>query len=188
MPEWQQQELAKLVEMICSASEDILAVLLDGSYARGNWINGLHEQGRGQLVGHKTSDYDILVVPHSEYTASNHGLWAKVKSQLTGIRRAAINPIARDLDFINDKLIEGQYFFTEVIHDAIALYIKPNTTLEFESPKPLNLKREIEIAERVMERVFDENKKFYKYSSILLDEKDIQNISFSIAPSLRASL
>jgi HEPN domain-containing protein/predicted nucleotidyltransferase len=177
LPDQQQQELAKVVEIICAATHDVLAVLLYGSYARGDWVDGPHEQGRGKLVGHKTSDYDILVVTSSEYTATDHDLWSKVRTQLMGVSRASINPIARDLSFINDKLSEGQYFFTEVIHDAILLYSKGE--IEFENPKPLDAKRELDIAEFIMKETFGEYAKgFYENFEFSFERKKYKNAAF----------
>ena len=37
-------------------------VILFGSYARGDYIDGPHTQGKGRLTIHKKSDYDILTI------------------------------------------------------------------------------------------------------------------------------
>lgn len=178
LPELQQQELAKVADIICAATDDVRAVLLYGSFARGDWVDGPHEQGHGKLVGHKLSDYDILVVTSSEYTAMDDDLWAAVRSKLSGVSRSTICPIARDLNFINDKLMEGQYFFTEIINDAIALYINPDFTLEFEEPTPLDPKREVEIAERVMGEVFEDAKDFYDSFELAFERGKYKHAAF----------
>lgn len=178
LPIQQQQELAQVVEVIYAATSDVLAVLLYGSYARGDWVDGPHEQGRGKLVGYKISDYDILVVTSSEYTATQHDLWQSVKQQLRGISRSSINPIARDLEFINDKLSQGQYFFTEVLHDGILLYSKQE--IEFESPQPLNAQRQLDIAEHVMGEVFKEAKYFHTMFGYALNDQEYKNAAFQL--------
>ncbi len=181
LPELQQQELAKVADIICAMCDDVRAVLLYGSFARGDWVDGPHEQGYGQLVGHKISDYDILVVTLSEYTANDADLWAAIRNKLSGVSRSTIYPIARDLHFINEKLIEGQYFFTEVINDAIALYINPKFPLKFEAPQPLEPKRAVEIAEGVLDEIFEDYAKaFYKNFQFSFSEKHLNISAFQL--------
>ncbi len=94
-------------------------ILLFGSYARGDWVDGPHIQGRGRLTIRKTSDYDIFVVTRFAYTARDTALWDKVKAQLAKMHLTTIPRILpRDIDFVNFKLQQGQYFFTEIVNDA----------------------------------------------------------------------
>lgn len=80
------QDKADEVELIAckirALCEDVHMVILFGSYARGDWKDGPHEQGRGRLIIHKRSDYDIFVLTAHEYTARDISLWDKVKEKL----------------------------------------------------------------------------------------------------------
>ena len=98
-------------------------IFLFGSYARGDWVDGPHVQGRGRLIIHKRSDYDILVLTANEYSARDIRLWDKVKDKLAECELSThVRIIARDVDFVNYKLRQGQYFFTEICEQGIILY------------------------------------------------------------------
>lgn len=87
-------------------------VILFGSYARGDWKDGPHEQGRGRLLIHKRSDYDILAVTRHEYIATNIALWDTIKDACAGLNVSAyVRILARDIDFINYKLRQGNIFY-----------------------------------------------------------------------------
>jgi len=60
LPQDKQGEVELVGMKIRSLCEDVHKVILFGSYARGDWKDGPHEQGRGRLIIHKRSDYDIL--------------------------------------------------------------------------------------------------------------------------------
>ena len=121
------QDKADEVELIAfnirSLCEDVQMVILFGSYARGDWKDGPHEQGRGRLIIHKRSDYDILVLVTNEYTARDVSLWDKVKEKLAESDLSTnVRLIARDIDFVNYSLGQGQYFFTEICEQGIIIY------------------------------------------------------------------
>ena len=123
LPQLKQDELELIGFKIRSLCEDVQMVILFGSYARGDWKNGPHEQGRGRLLIHKRSDYDILVLTAEEYTARDISLWDKVKEKLAQSNLSThVRIIARDIDFVNFKLQQGQYFFTEICEQGIVLY------------------------------------------------------------------
>jgi predicted nucleotidyltransferase len=82
LPQLKADELELIAMKIRSLAEDVHMVVLFGSYARGDWKDGPHEQGRGRLIIHKRSDYDILVLVANEYTARDISLWDKVKDKL----------------------------------------------------------------------------------------------------------
>ena len=123
LPELKQDELELIGFKIRSLCEDVQMVILFGSYARGDWKDGAHQQGRGRLLIHKRSDYDILVLTAEDYTARDISLWDKVKEKLAQSNLSThVRIIARDIDFVNFKLQQGQYFFTEICEQGIVLY------------------------------------------------------------------
>ncbi len=123
LPELKAEELELIAFKIRSLCDDVHMVVLFGSYARGDWKDGPHSQGRGRLIIHKRSDYDILVLVANEYTARDITLWDKVKEKLAQCNLSThVRIIARDADFVNYKLRQGQYFFTEICEQGIILY------------------------------------------------------------------
>ena len=123
LPELKAEELELIAFKIRSLCDDVHMVVLFGSYARGDFKDGPHSQGRGRLIIHKRSDYDILVLTANEYTARDITLWDKVKEKLAQCNLSThVRIIARDADFVNYKLRQGQYFFTEICEQGIILY------------------------------------------------------------------
>ena len=171
LPKEKQAELMFVTEKIGEIVPQAKMVILFGSYARGDWKDGPHEQGRGRLVIHKKSDYDILVLVTSEYTARNIGLWDKVKEKLAESDLSAhVRIIARDINFVNYKLRQGQYFFTEICEQGIILH--DSGEVELSDRKPLDPAEEKEIAQGTLDEIFDKAKEFYfHYEAALKREK-----------------
>ena len=148
-------------------------IILFGSYARGDWVDGPHVQGRGKLTIHKTSDYDILVITQFEFTAKDTGLWDKIKAEFAKMDlRTIVRIIARDFDFVNYKLSQGQYFFTEIVNDGIILY--DSGEVELKKRKKLKPAEEKQIAQETLDEVFNKAKSFYlnyEFSSKIPDYK-----------------
>ena len=69
LPQAKADEVKLIADKIRSLARDVQMVILFGSYARGDFKDGPHSQGRGRLLIHKTSDYDILVLTEYEHTA-----------------------------------------------------------------------------------------------------------------------
>jgi predicted nucleotidyltransferase len=72
LPKQKQTELMLITEKISDIVPQAELILLFGSYARGDWVDGPHIQGRGRLTIRKTSDYDIFVVTRFAYTARDY--------------------------------------------------------------------------------------------------------------------
>ena len=160
LPQRKRGELARIVSIIRQSVPQAEMIILFGSYARGDWKDGPHEQGRGRLIIHKRSDYDILVLTAFEYTARDISLWDKVKAELAKQALSThVRIIARNIDFVNFKLQQGQYFFTEIIRDGIILYDSANFKLARRKKlKPAEAKQ---IAQDTLDDVFDKAKEFY---------------------------
>ena len=123
LPPEKQAELRFATDIIRKKCEDLQMIILFGSYARGDYKDGLHEQGRGKLTIHKRSDYDILVLTQSEYSARDVSLFDNIKKNLAQQNLSThVRIIARDIDFVNFKLHQGQYFFTDIKKEGIILY------------------------------------------------------------------
>ncbi|NIA07011.1 MAG: HEPN domain-containing protein [Actinobacteria bacterium] len=97
-------------------------IILYGSYARGDWVDGPHQQGHGRLTIEKKSDYDILVITQYQVTAENTAVLQGLQNEFAGLNLSThVRLIAHDIKFIK-KLREGQYFFSDIRKEGIALY------------------------------------------------------------------
>ena len=149
-----------ITEKICDIVPQAEMIFLFGSYARGDWVDGPHVQGRGKLTIRKRSDYDIAVITHFAYTARDTALWDKVKAELAKMDLSTIVRILpREFEFVNYKLRQGQYFFTEICEQGIILY--DSGEVELSDRKELDPTETKEIAQDTLDEVFDKAKEFY---------------------------
>ena len=160
LPQDKADELELIAMKIRSLCDDVHMVILFGSYARGDWKDGPHEQGRGRLIIHKRSDYDILVLTANEYTARDLSLWDKVKEKLAQADLSThVRVLPRDIDFVNYNLSLGQYFFTEICQQGIILYDCGRFKLR--QRKELNPEEEKKHAQASFDEAFTSAKEFY---------------------------
>jgi HEPN domain-containing protein/predicted nucleotidyltransferase len=121
-------------------------VILYGSYATGQWQEDRYSEK--QVVYSFDSDYDILVITKSGERRKDY----EISSQITNLARyrVPLNVITHDIDYINEKLSVGQYFFTEIINQGVVLYDSGNTT--FSEPKQLSNKEQQAIAKQEFDK------------------------------------
>jgi len=133
LPKRKQRELAHIVRVLCERFDEatrnkgprnrrgrIVKIILYGSHARGDWV----EDHRGGYY----SDYDILVVVNEERFTEVVDYWEVAEDQfmrehsLTGNLRSDVSLIVHSLGEMNDPLIGGRPFFTDIRRDGIMLY------------------------------------------------------------------
>jgi predicted nucleotidyltransferase/HEPN domain-containing protein len=134
LPERNQRDLERAVEILFSEFEDatalatrgwkkqgrILKIVLFGSFARGDWV--------ADPKGGYFSDYDLLVVVSDRRLTDTLEFWAKADDHLTRavtIEKtisAPVNFIVHDLKDMNEQLRHGRPFFVDIARDGIALY------------------------------------------------------------------
>ena len=175
-----------ITEKIGAIVPEAEIIFLFGSYARGDWVNGPHIQGRGRLTIRKRSDYDIFVVTRFGYTARDTGLWDKVKAELAKMGLSTIVRILpRDIEFVNFKLQQGQYFFTEICEQGIILYDSGEAKLS--DRKPLDPIETKQIAQSTFDEVFTSAKSFYRRFENAFEEPDYKNAAFQLHQAVEHS-
>ncbi len=179
LPQLKQNELELIAFKIRSLCDDVQMVILFGSYARGDWKDGPHEQGRGRLIIHKRSDYDILVLVKHEYTALDINLWDKVKEKLTESNLSThVRIIPRDFKFVNLKLILGQYFFTEICEQGILIYASGRFKLN--KRKKLDPAEKKQIAQANFDEAFTTAKGFYSLYESSMEKILYKHAAFNL--------
>jgi len=179
LPQLKAEELELIAFKIRSLCDDVHMVVLFGSYARGDFKDGPHSQGRGRLIIHKRSDYDILVLTANEYTARDITLWDKVKEKLAQCNLSThVRIIARDIDFVNYKLSHGQYFFTEICEQGIILY--DSGRFKLRQKKKLNPAEAKQHAQAHFDEAFTSAKSFYIQYENALKIPDYKNAAFQL--------
>ena len=168
-----------VTEKICDLVPEAEIIFLFGSYARGDWVDGPHVQGRGKLTIRKKSDYDICVVTRFAYTARDTALWDKLKAEFAKMDLSTIvRIIPREVDFVNYKLRQGQYFFTEICEQGISLYDSDEVQLsDRKELDPVETKKQ---AQETLDEVFHKAKYFYRQFEYAMNDSEYKHAAFNL--------
>lgn len=161
LPEVQQRELEHIqrilmdefAEAISRATKPhkrhgkIYKIILFGSYARDDWVD---EPANGYQ-----SDFDLLiVVSHDDLTdIADYWYVAEDKIQRDPSISRPVNIIVHSLAEVNQALLRGEYFWTDIARDGIALYELPCHTLA--TPMPLTPADAHRMASEYFEEYFE---------------------------------
>ncbi|WP_257667530.1 HEPN domain-containing protein [Parapedobacter tibetensis] len=175
LPESKQHEIARILEIIKEVAKPE-KVILFGSHASDKWVEDEYvEDGvRYSYI----SDYDFLVViKKSEGQEKEHAIISHIENR-TGHVKNVVSPIVHDVDYINEGLRLGQYFFTEIIHRGILLYDTGN--YRFTEPAKLTLQEKRDKAQGYFELWFPRGRGFLKGAKFYLEEIDFRLSAFSL--------
>ncbi|MCW3104502.1 MAG: hypothetical protein JWO09_2942 [Bacteroidetes bacterium] len=121
LPEHKQAELKRIVTALIPRYCEIEMIILFGSYARGNWVEDKYVE-KGITYEYK-SDYDLLVVMSNNGKANSDTLTQSITGKLEELNLPTpIHPIFHGIDFVNNELREGNYFFGDIKEDGILLF------------------------------------------------------------------
>jgi predicted nucleotidyltransferase/HEPN domain-containing protein len=158
LPERQQRELAGVREILLEEFDKAIAtatkpekrngkvykIILFGSYARDDWVD---EPENGYQ-----SDFDLLIVVSHEDLTDIADYWYVAEDRIArdpGIARP-VNIIVHSLDEVNQALKRGEYFWTDIARDGVALYELPCHPLA--TPMPLTAADGYEMAKEYFEK------------------------------------
>ncbi len=161
LPHGKQRELVRVTEILFEEFTDamksasspkkkegrIVKIVLFGSYARGTWVDEPHT-AKGYL-----SDYDLLIVVNQQSVVDFATYWYRAEDRImreTGIK-TPVNFIVHTMDEVNNALSQGQYFFTDIIKEGIALYDLKGST-PFVTPQPQTADEALATAEKHFEQ------------------------------------
>ena len=115
LPKDKQEEIRGITDTIRETVEPEMIILF-GSHARGDWVED-HETGY-------MSDYDVLVIvrPRDAPGGTNRLGDVAEREVNRALRGCHVNAIGHSLDYVNGKLGEGQYFFSDIVREGILLF------------------------------------------------------------------
>jgi len=145
-PESKQKDIAEILGIIKEEAKPE-KVILFGSHASDHWVEDEYvEDGvRYSYI----SDYDFLVViKKGESQEKEHAIISHIENRTEHIENA-VSPIVHDIDYINEGLRFGQYFFTDIIREGILLFDTGN--YRFVEPAKLTPQEEKEKAQGYFE-------------------------------------
>src|SRR3989338_6355258 len=179
LPQEKQDELQKLVSIIRANCEDVEMVILYGSYARGDYRphdEFIPEERSRRLA----SDYDILAVTSKKAVSLDVALWEKISDICSKFNfSAAPRILTHDVEALNIKLAEAQYFFTDVKKEGIMIY--DSSKFQLAERRLITIKEE----QRIMQDYFDEwlikgAEQFFRMYEFCLDQNNIKHAAFCL--------
>jgi predicted nucleotidyltransferase/HEPN domain-containing protein len=188
LPHGKQRELVRVTEILFEEFADamksasspkkkegrILKIVLFGSYARGTWVDEPHT-AKGYL-----SDYDLLIVVNQQNVVDFATYWYRAEDRImreTGIK-TPVNFIVHTMDEVNNALSQGQYFFSDIIKEGIALYDLKGST-PFVTPQPQSADEALATAQKHFEERFPRIGQALKGARFYMDERNLRDAAFT---------
>lgn len=120
------EQLAAITEVIKELmGDDLVMLILFGSYARGSWVTDRYvEDG---ITYTYESDFDLLVVSEDRSHATMQGE-ARLRDAIgrrlhrLGLDRPSSTILVEDIKHLNKDLQRGHYFFTDIKKEGVLLY------------------------------------------------------------------
>ncbi len=177
LPEPKEEELQKIIAIIRENCVDVEKIILFGSYARGDYKEA-KDLKPDRKSGH-ISDYDILVVTTKKEVALDSMFWKKISDTCRNLKLSA-DPriITHDIEALNIKLAEAQYFYSDIKKEGILLYDSGKFDLARE--RDLTPKEEQRIAQDEFDHWFSRAKSFFKGYNFYLNESDFAVAAFNL--------
>ena len=189
LPHGKQRELQRVTEILfeeftdamkCASSPKkkdgrILKIVLFGSYARGNWVDEPHT-AKGYL-----SDYDLLIVVNQQSVVDFATYWYRAEDRLmrdAGIK-TPVNFIVHTMDEVNNALAQGQYFFSDIIREGVALYDLKGST-PFITPKPQTAEEAVSTAEQHFQEWFPRIEQALRGAKFYEAEHNLRDAAFTL--------
>src|SRR5688500_7452001 len=131
LPENKQQQILQIVEIIKEVAVPE-KIILFGSYAKGKQVEHRYT-GKDGIRYEYISDYDLLVVTKNN-TIKEYELEDIINNRTKKIE-PSINLQIHEIDYINEGLEFGQYFFTDIVSEGVQLFDTGN--VHFAEPRQL---------------------------------------------------
>jgi predicted nucleotidyltransferase/HEPN domain-containing protein len=178
LPPEKRSEIQKALYIILEVSNPE-KVILFGSYAKGKWVDDITvEDG---VTFHYQSDFDFLVVI-KENSTKEFELKSKIENRAVNSVRGIVSPLVHSIDYINEGLSIGQYFFKEIIEEGILLFDTGNSS--FVSPTELSPFQMLERAQEYFDFWYPMASEFFIDGKAALNRKSLRVSNFHLHQSV----
>lgn len=175
LPEQKQKEIAEILEIIKEEAKPE-KVILFASHAGNKWVED--EYVEDGITFSYISDYDFLVViKKGEGQEKEHAIISHIENRVSHIKNA-VSPIVHDIDYINEGLRFGQYFFSDIIKEGVLLFDTGNFT--FDTPKILTPAEEKQKAQGYFDIWFPRAGEFLNIASDCLTKEWLNMGAFQL--------
>ncbi len=185
LPDDKQNELKRIVSVIRDRCDDVEMIVLFGSYARGDYKEEADLKPE-RKSGHK-SDYDILVVTREKSTATDIGLWQTVTKECDNAGLSThVRIVAHDIQELNIKLAEGQYFYSDAIKEGCLLY--DSGRFKLAGKHKLKPEEEKRIAQDYFDHWFKRATGFWDHFEFAIQKEQYELAAFQLHQAAESSL
>jgi uncharacterized protein len=176
-------ELELIKEIIIKRFQDnkhdfkLEKIILFGSYARGKWVEDRYFTDG--IVNEYRSDFDILVVTQ---TGINERKWLDLCideyiDKQTSIK-TEVNIIHHGIQFLNEKISEDYYFFTDIAKEGVLLY--DSGRYELATPGPITPAVQARKAQEELDYWMEKGEDFYQTFKFLLSKQRYNTAAFNL--------
>lgn len=177
LPEIKQNQILQVVEIIKTVASPE-KIILFGSYATNEFVEDSYvEDGvRYEYI----SDYDFLIVSSKE-DEKEFVKKSKIVDKARGLFKTPVNPIIHTIEYVNEGLEIGQYFFSDIVKEGILLYDTGET--KFSQARDLTKDEQIQIATRHFDQWFASGNALLNSSRFNFNERELKLSIFELHQS-----
>jgi predicted nucleotidyltransferase/HEPN domain-containing protein len=154
LPEAKQKEIQEILQIIKEEANPV-KIILFGSHANGNYVEDEYIEN-GATYSYM-SDYDFLIVVKKEQEIKEHDISSRIENRTLKYKNE-VSPIIHDIDYINEGLEKGQYFFHDIVSKGILLF--DTNQHEFAKAKILSREEEKEISKYYYKKWIESGERF----------------------------
>jgi len=175
LPEHKQAELKAIVAALIPRISDIEMIILYGSYARGTWVEDKYVEN-GNTYEYK-SDYDLLIIVNKNSQANADSFVTMLSGKLEELKLdTPVHPIIHGIDFVNEALREGNYFFDDIKKEGILLF---NTSrYKLDEKRDMSPTEVSQIAQADYDQWFESANVFFKHYSYAINDGNLKEAAF----------
>ena len=125
LPVEKRRDLRQLVELIRDEVDNVVMIILYGSYARNTYVDYDQRMEYG-VKNYFMSDYDIMIVTEKRLGVVEHSVYAKILQRFYTNRAWEISTrpqfINESIAELNKALDKSRYFYTDIKREGVMLY------------------------------------------------------------------
>jgi len=174
LPQTKQDQILQVVDIIKTLANPE-KIILFGSYATNMYVEDKYmEDGtRYEYI----SDFDFLIVSKKD-DEREFVIKDKIVNKVRTLFKTPVNPIIHSIEYINEGLEIGQYFFTDIIKEGVLLY--DTEAIEFATVRDLTKEEQILVATRYFDQWFKSGIALLNSSKFNLEEKEFKLSVFEL--------
>ncbi len=177
LPKEKKDELKSIVKTLLEYKE-VEMIILFGSYATGNYVHSDRYEEDGIIYEYQ-SDYDLLIILSKNRYADNFSFVYGITKKLNKLRLLTpISPIYEGVEFVNQQLSEGNYFFNDIKTEGILLYTSKRKQLA--RKRKLSIEEIKQQAQDYFDEWFESANGFFRQFKYAFKDKDHKIAAFQL--------